>query len=135
VLLHGSRQLRSWLIFNVSQKEMTRDAQLDGKRALIEVREGRRWHRFVVATLKKEADGLFAIFPEPYPQHRPEPAKIKVPEEHASLFAPVKHRDYELKFQSVLHRIHVESDDTVACARAPIIITQADIDAAKNEKG
>ncbi len=115
--------------------KMTRDAQLDGKRALIEVREGRRWHRFVIATLKKEADGLFAVFRERYPQHRPEPAKIKIPEKHASMFEPVVHRDYELKFQSVLHRVDVESDDTVACARPPIVVTQADIDAAKNEKG
>jgi len=114
---------------------MTQSAQLDGRRALIEVREGRRWHRFVVATLKEEADGLFAIFREQYPQHRPEPAKIKIPEKHLSLFEQVTHRDYELKFRSVLHRVDVESDDTVACARPPIIVTQAEIDAAKNEKG
>ncbi len=99
----------------------------------MEVREGRRWHRFVIATLTQEAGGVFAVFREQYPQHRPEPAKIRVPDEHLSLFESVKHRDYELKFQSVLHRVDVESDDTVACARPPIIVTQADIDAAQNE--
>ncbi len=114
-------------------KEVPAVPEFDGKRALIEVREGRRAHRFVVATLKNEADGLYAIFREEFPQHRPEPAKIKIPEKHVSLFVPAQHRDYELKFQSVLHRVDVESDDTVACARPPIIVTKADIDAAKNE--
>lgn len=43
---------------------MDPSAKLDGKRALFEVREGRRWHRFVVATLKKEGESVFAVFPE-----------------------------------------------------------------------
>jgi hypothetical protein len=52
-----------------SEKTMTLSGQLDGKRALIEMRESRRVQRLVVATLKKEDDGVFAVFHERYPQH------------------------------------------------------------------
>jgi len=112
---------------------MTSPTQLDGKRALIEVREGRRWHRVVIATLKKEGDSVFAVFGEQYPQHRPEPAKIKIPERSLAHFEAVQHPDYDLKFQSVLYRRDDQSEDTLACARPPIIVTQADIDAEKNQ--
>jgi hypothetical protein len=107
--------------------------ELDGKRAYIEVREGRRWHRMVVADLKKEEDGLYAIFREAYPKHYPEPSKIKIPEKLLSLFEPVCHADYDFRLRSVLLKRDPQSDDECGWVRPPIIVTQADIDAAKNE--
>jgi hypothetical protein len=114
---------------------MTLDPQLDGKRALIEVREGRRWHRVVIATLRKEGESVFAVFREQYPQHRPEPAKVKIPEKQLGHFELVSHADYDLKFTSVLYRVDHQSEDTGAWVRPPIIVTQADIDAEKTKNG
>lgn len=109
-------------------------AELDGKRARIEVREGRRWHRIVVATMKKEESDLYAVFREAYPEHYPEPAKIKIPEKQLGHFERIAHADYDFTFGSVLYRVDHQSDDTPACVTPPIIVTQADIDAAQREK-
>lgn len=110
---------------------MTSYDQLDGKRALIEVREGRRWHRMVIATLRTEVDGVYAEFGNAYPRHYPMPAKIKIPPRQLRMFEPVQRPDYDLKFLSVLHLVDVESDDTPSCARPPIIVERCDIDAQK----
>lgn len=108
--------------------------ELDGKRALIEVREGRRWHRMIVAVLKKEGDALFAVFREAYTKHYPEPAKIQVPEKQLGYFQAVAHSDYDFIFSSVLYRIDHQSDDSGAWVRPPIFVTRADIEAAQKEE-
>lgn len=115
---------------------MTSDtsAEFDGKRAWIEVREGRRWHRVVVAVLKKEEGGLFAIFREAYPEHYPEPAKIKIPDKQLGHFQAVDHPDYDFTFSSVLYRVDHQSEDSGAWVRPPIFVTQADIEAAQKEE-
>ena len=117
-------------------KEMAAKINLpfEGKRALIELREGRRWHHMAIAILKEEDDGLYVVFREPYPKHYQEPAKLKIPEKLLSSLEAVAHPDYEFRLQSVLLRRDTQTDDECAWVRPPIIVTQADIDAAKNER-
>ena len=106
---------------------------LDGKRALIEVREFRRMHRVVIATLVKEGDAIYAVFRESHSQHGSELAKIEIPDKYIRFFSLVFHADYDFKLQSVLLRGDSQSDDECPWVRSPIIVTQDDIDAAKSD--
>ena len=108
-------------------------SELGGKRASIEVREGRRWHRMVFAQLEFEGDQLYAIFASSHSEHYPEPFRIRIPEEQMGHFRRVSNPDCDFKLESVLYRYPALSDDAPAGLQPPIIVTQADIDASKNE--
>ena len=108
-------------------------SELVGRKARIEVREGRRWHRMVYATLEVERDQLFAVFASSHREHYPEPIRIRVPEKQMDHFSRAAHAEYEFKLESVLYRVAHQSDDSSAGLQPPIIVTQAEIDAARNE--
>jgi len=107
--------------------------ECDGKRALIELRVGRRWHHMIIAILKKEESGIVAKFPAPYAKPGASPWSAKIPEKQWSFLESVQHPDYDFKFRSVLYLTDHQSEDSGDWVRPPTFVTQQDIDAAKEE--